>query len=331
VTEKAFGPYRLLQQLCTSAAGDVFLANDTEGHDLVVRIFPSTIGDDEDRLERILYDARAASALEDTRIERTVDAGRIERRAFTAAEPMGGPSLGETLRAEGRLAVREAARVGMELADILARAHARGVAHRGLEPAHVYLVGDERGVRLGGFGLAAAFENAPATRAPDVPPTPYLAPEQVRGERADHRADFYALGAVLWHAVTGDAPGAPPDAKRFPEDAPPVVLHLLLALLSEDPGARPAALSEFSRALREILAIPDAAPESAGAAADAVSSAGVPSSPERPLPEAGAGADARLSPGRPSPAASVPWRAAVAVLGGIAALGALRALIKRKR
>jgi serine/threonine-protein kinase len=313
-TERAFGPYRLRQQLCTSAAGDVFLADDFEGRDLVIRIFPGTIGDDEDRLERILYDARAASALDDPRIERTVDAGRIERRAFTAAEPMGGTSLGERLRAEGRLPVREAVRIGVELADILARAHARGVAHRGLEPAHVYLVGDARAVRLAGFGLAAAFESAPATRALDAPPSPYLAPEQVRGEHADHRADFYALGAVLWHAVTGDAPGAPPDAKRFPEDTPPVVRHLLLALLSEDPGARPAALSEFARALREILAIPEAAPAPAGEASGPAPSAGAASSPER----------------RP-PAASVSWRSALAVLGGIAVVTALRVLIKRKR
>lgn len=309
--EMEVGPYRLRLRLCASPAGEVFLASDAEGKDLVVRIFPPAIASDDERLERVLYDARAASGLDDPRIERTVDAGRAEGRAFLAAEPMGGPSLAATLRSEGRLPAREVARIGLELAEILARAHAHGVSHRGIEPEHVYLIGAERSVRLAGFGLAAALERAPATRGLDQPAAPYLAPEQIRGEHADHRADFCALGAVLWESLTGAPPGSPPDTKHVPENAPPVVFHMLLALLSPDPGARPAALSEIARAFREILAIPDGEPPSEPGAAPGAAPPGA--TDKRELPSVG------------------PVRGALLVLGGVAAAGALRLLLRRRR
>ena len=125
-----------------------------------------------------------------------MDAGRAEGRAFLAAEPMGGPSLAETLRAEGRQPAREVARIGLELAEILARAHARGVSHRGIEPEHVYLIGAERSARLAGFGLAAALESAPATRGLDQP-----AARQAQD-------DAPGLGRVAGHRAHGARRGA---------------------------------------------------------------------------------------------------------------------------
>ncbi len=141
--------------------------------------------------------------------------------------------------------------------SILARAHARGVVHRGLGPDHVYLVGPERAVRLGGFGLACASESAPGVHDTSTSGTPYLAPEQASGEHTDRRVDTYALGAVLWEALTGEPPARPPDTSHLPGGIPPLFPHLLLALLSPDPGARPTALSEEARALREMLATPE--------------------------------------------------------------------------
>jgi serine/threonine protein kinase len=139
--------------------------------------------------------------------------------------------------------------------------------HRGLEPSCVHLVGAKREVRLGGFGVASLFESSPGIRDANAPQSPYLAPEQVRGEHADHHADIYALGAILWETLTGAPPSTPPDTSRIPEGTPPLLPHLLLALLAPDAGARPAALSEEARAFRELLATPEGPPP-AGEPAD---------------------------------------------------------------
>ena len=125
-------------------------------------------------------------------------------------EYVDGPSLRQVVRERGPLPVREAARIGEQVAAALAHAHAKGVVHRDVKPGNVLLAPDGTGAeqiaKVTDFGIARASESDTITDPGAVIGTAgYLAPEQVRGAAVDGRTDIYALG-VLLATLTGGAP-----------------------------------------------------------------------------------------------------------------------------
>ena len=118
-------------------------------------------------------------------------------------------SLQERLDRDGPLALPEILRIGMQTAAGLAAAHAQGLVHRDVKPANILLENGVERVRLTDFGLARAAADAAMTQSGMVAGTPhYMAPEQARGETADHRADLFSLGSTLYAMCTG-APAVP--------------------------------------------------------------------------------------------------------------------------
>jgi serine/threonine protein kinase len=161
---------------------------------------------------------------------------------YLVCEFLEGRELAALLKSHGRLPSTQSIEIAVQVARALVEAHKGGVVHRDLKPHNVFLVGDferglpeQMGVKVLDFGLSRFLEGGnELTKTGAILGTPsYMAPEQARGERADHRTDVYGVGAVLYACVTGRSP--------FRGDTPQAVL---LAVMSNEPP-RPSALNPF--------------------------------------------------------------------------------------
>jgi len=209
------GPYRILEKLGEGGMGEVYRARDTRlDRDVAVKVLPAHLADDPAALARFEREARAVAALSHPNILGVFDAGREGSTAYLVTELLEGDTLRERL-AGGALPAREAARYGAEIASGLAAAHEKGIVHRDLKPENVFVTSDGH-VKILDFGLAKQEQAAKPLGSPDAPTrtastspgvvlgtVAYMAPEQVRGQVLDHRADLFAFGALLYELLTG--------------------------------------------------------------------------------------------------------------------------------
>ncbi len=211
VAELLVGRYELRECVGSGGMGVVHRAHDRLlDRDVAVKV-PNLDAGTGSR-ERFRREARAAARLNHPNVVSVYDWEERDDEAFLVMEYVDGPSLRQVVRDRGPLAVREAARIGEQVAAALAHAHSKGIVHRDVKPGNVLLAPDGTGARtiakVTDFGIARASESDTITDPGAVIGTAgYLAPEQVRGARVDGRTDIYALG-VLLATLTGGAPGA---------------------------------------------------------------------------------------------------------------------------
>jgi serine/threonine protein kinase len=200
------GRYVLDRLLGKGAMGAVYRARDTLlGRDVALKLlFVDALAGAVDRFRREVV---ALASVSHENVVSVYDAGTDGSQPFVVLELVEGITLRERLR-DGALPPADAAALAQQLARGLAAAHAVGVVHRDLKPENVLL--DARGTaKLVDFGLASVVEPASGDAAARTETgvllgtAHYMAPEQVRGERVDHRADYFALGAVLYELLTG--------------------------------------------------------------------------------------------------------------------------------
>src|SRR5262245_58568918 len=243
--------YRITASIGTGGMGEVFRARDTRlNRDVAIKVLPKDCVADADRLRRFEQEAKTLAALNHPNVLTIHDAGVHEGAPYLVSELLEGRTLREEMNG-GALAVRKATEYALQMAHGLAAAHGKGVIHRDLKPENIFVTKDGR-VKILDFGLAKlkqtprpsavgrARENDPAatiridaeTRSNTTEPgmvlgTPaYMSPEQVRGEPADHRADIFAFGAVLYEMLSG--------TQAFRRDTPVASMN---AVLSEEPLA----------------------------------------------------------------------------------------------
>ena len=208
------GRYRVEGELARGGMGVVYRAFD-EDLDRPVAIKRPTPGMSPPGLERFLREARASAGLRHPNVVTTYEVGRDEAGPYLVMELVAGPSLREVLAREGALPALRAATIALDLSRALSHAHAAGVLHRDVKPGNVLLRSAQAPAEpaepqalLGDFGLAKPLgEVKGPTLTGQVLGSPgYMAPEQVRGEVLDVRADLYALGATLYECLAGKPP-----------------------------------------------------------------------------------------------------------------------------
>lgn len=210
---KTLSHYRILEKIGAGGMGEVYRARDDHlGRDVAVKILPTgTLTGGPDR-KRFRKEALALSKLNHPNIETVHDFDTQEGVDFLVMEHIPGVTLNDKLAA-GPLPEKEILRLGPQLAEGLAAAHERGVVHRDLKPGNLRVTPDGR-LKILDFGLAMLIQpfspTAPTETLTEtqgvVGTLPYMAPEQLLGEKADSRTDLYAAGVVLYEMATGRRP-----------------------------------------------------------------------------------------------------------------------------
>ncbi len=204
------GPYELVAPLGAGGMGEVYRARDPRlGRDVAIKIISESASMDEG-LRRFEQEARAVAALSHPNVLAVFDVGAGDV-PFLVTELL----HGETLRAlveRGPLSAERTTGLALQLVAGLSAAHAHGIVHRDLKPENVFVTSDGH-VKILDFGLARrAVHGRDSERSTMGPQTVrgtvlgtagYMAPEQVRGLEADHRADIFACGAILFEMLTG--------------------------------------------------------------------------------------------------------------------------------
>jgi serine/threonine protein kinase len=219
---------------------------------------------------RFTREAQAAAAVSHDHIVTVHAVHQGEGLPYLVMQYVPGESVQDRLNRTGPLEPEEVVRIGMQAASGLAAAHAQGLIHRDIKPANLLLENGLAKVKITDFGLARLVSDVGLTQCGVVAGTPeYMAPEQARGEEIDHRADLYALGAVLYACCTGVPPfhGPAPLAvlRRVADEAPtpmrsvnpevPAWLEVLVArLLAKDPAQRVQTAAEVATLLEGYLA-----------------------------------------------------------------------------
>jgi eukaryotic-like serine/threonine-protein kinase len=265
--------YRVLEQIGAGGMGVVYRAHDERlDRDVALKVLADGLLGDETARRRFELEARMLSRLSHPHIGLVLDFDHHDGVDYLVMELVPGRTLAERLQA-GPLAEEEVLELGSQIAAALAAAHEQGVIHRDLKPTNIKVT--PRGeVKVLDFGLArlARPEEAPAvalTQTRVVLGTlPYSAPEQLLGSAADHRADQFAFGAVLYematarppfvepvatalvHAIVNLAPVAP---RSLNPDLSSGLESVILRCLEKDPGRRFASAAAVGAAL-DLLA-----------------------------------------------------------------------------
>ena len=202
--ELVLGRYRAVRPLGSGGSGSVWLARDERsGLDVALKIIPRE-GKAAARAER---EALAARRLRHSRCVRAYDVGHDASHIYIAYEYVPGRTLREALRA-GALTDEDTVEIAAQVLEALAYAHRAGIVHRDVKPSNILLEHrNEIAVRLLDFGLAQ-FDGADTlTAVGDVPGTlAYIAPERLAGGDATPESDVWAVGVVLWEALSGRHP-----------------------------------------------------------------------------------------------------------------------------
>jgi serine/threonine protein kinase len=271
---KTLGRYVITSEIGHGGMGVVYRARDPLlNREIAIKVLSDNPSISEIGREQLLHEARAASALNHPNICAIHEIGEHDGRFFIVMELVDGKPLSEIAAPLG-IPFEAVRRYGVQIAEALAHAHDRGIIHRDLKSSNVAITADGR-VKVLDFGLARFVDrsepnSATKSLASVVDATgitgtlPYMAPEQFRGDRLDHRVDIWALGVILYEAAGGQVPfrGSTPFAlgasiindppPPLPKNIPPGLTAVIQRCLAKDLAVRYQRASEVSAALGVI-------------------------------------------------------------------------------
>jgi Tol biopolymer transport system component len=257
--------YRVTAALGAGGMGEVYRATDTTlGREVAIKVLPSEVAEDPERLARFRREAQLLAALNHPNIAAIHGLEEADGKPFLALELVEGEDLSERLK-RGPVPVDETLDVATQIAEALEAAHEKGIVHRDLKPGNVKLTPDGQ-VKVLDFGLAKAWtgdggtggSSADLSQSPTLAHTgtaaglilgtaAYMAPEQASARPVDTRADIWAFGVLVFEMLTGERLFAgdnvseilasvlkeEPDWERLPEDTPPSLDRLLRRCLRQ--------------------------------------------------------------------------------------------------
>ena len=255
--DRTLGVYELGELVGRGGMGEVYRAFDRRlERPVALKVLSPRLAEDESFRARLLRESRLAAGLDHPNVVPVYDAGEADGALYIAMRYVDGTDLRRLLLAEGPLSPERAVAIAGQIAAALDAAHARGLVHRDVKPSNVLIdTGEGREhCYLADFGLSQSVSQGPATDGELLGTVDYVAPEQIRGDAIDGRADIYAFGCLFYEMLTGERPFAgssdiatiyahleeepAPASERRPE-LPPAVDVVLATGDGEGPG-RPA-------------------------------------------------------------------------------------------
>jgi serine/threonine protein kinase len=275
------GSYEIGSLLGVGGMGEVYRSHDSKlGRDVALKVLPSAVAADPDRLARFSREAKLLAALNHPNIAAIYGLEDSGGAYALVMELVAGPTLADRIKA-GPIPSEEALPIAKQICEALEYAHERGIVHRDLKPANIKVTRDDA-VKILDFGLAKALENE-ATSA-DISSSPtmshlatqagiilgtaaYMSPEQARGKSADRRVDIWAFGCVLCEMLTGkmafsgetvsDTLAAVikdnPDWEQLPSGTSVRTRVLVQRCLQKDPRQRLQAIGDARIVIDEVL------------------------------------------------------------------------------
>jgi serine/threonine protein kinase len=203
-----FAGFVIERKLGHGGMGIVYLATEVRlERQVALKVIRAELAGDESFRARFRSESRTAASVEHPNVVTVFGAGERDGLLYVSMRFVPGRDLGHLVAADGALSPDDAAALIAQVADGLDAVHAAGLVHRDVKP-HNVIVGEEDDAYLTDFGLAKAMASSSGLTATGqvIGTVDYMAPEQIEGSRVDARTDVYALGGVLFHAITGRVP-----------------------------------------------------------------------------------------------------------------------------
>ena len=203
---KIIGHYQVVEKIGHGGMGVVYKARDTRlERSVALKFLPARLSEDSTSRERFIQEARAASSIDHPNICTVYEIRELsDGSVFIAMAFYEGQTL-RTLVEKGPVAVEKAIHIVLQMCTGLAQAHARGIVHRDVKPANIMLTSDNV-VKILDFGVAKQADLDLTNTGDTIGTVQYMAPEQILGEKIDHRVDIWATGMILYELLTGQRP-----------------------------------------------------------------------------------------------------------------------------
>lgn len=251
--------YRVLGLIGAGAMGRVYMAHDDNlNRRVAIKVMNAARARDAGARGRFLREGRALAAIDHPHVLAVHAVGEYRGLPFIVMQLLDGRTLAASRAAVGALSLAEVLRIGREIAEGLAAAHARGLVHRDVKPENIFLDGPQRRVRIIDFGLARATEDDDSTLTVEgsVVGTPaYMPPERIGSAALDATSDIFGMGVILYELLAGRLPyegtsivatlaliarGQPTPLAEAAADVPPEVADLVMRLMAHRKEDRPA-------------------------------------------------------------------------------------------
>ncbi len=235
--------YRIIEKIGAGGMGEVYLAEDTElNRKVAFKFLPLHLCQDADCRARFKREAQAAAKLDHPNIVSVFEVGEFQGRPFFSMQHVEGQSLKEVIAGKA-MPLDRIFEIGIQVCEGLQAAHEKGIFHRDIKPSNILM--DLHGrARIVDFGLASVMGSDHLTKTGSTLGTiGYMSPEQVRGDKVDHRTDLFSFGVVLYEMITGHAP--------FKRETEAATLH---AIAYEEPAPLPEDLSIVTDGIKNVIA-----------------------------------------------------------------------------